>query len=134
MSQKNPYVFISYSHSDWKIVEELSRYLEQQGCHVLIDRKDFQLGSSLQSEIEKALNKADIIIVVLSKDAIASNWVKTEIGYAMATNKSILPVLVDDVDLPLYLSQFNFLDLRQKIRATELEDAIAHSFEKLSKR
>ncbi|SRR6266542_4713357 len=134
MSSKQPQIFISYARSDKNIAEQLTRFFEQQGYSVWIDYKMIKVGSDWQSELENALRKADVFVIVLSDEAVRSNWINAEIGYALGQKKLIIPILVEeDVRLPLSLSQIQYLDAR-KLKPTEIGEKVALSIEKLSKK
>jgi len=80
MSQEltnNIEVFISYSHKDERLKEGLEKQLEalkaQGNISVWHDRK-LSPGKELDQEISKHLNKAHIILLLISPDFIASDY------------------------------------------------------------
>lgn len=96
-------VFISYSHNDTKHLTQLKKFLitfERQG---LIDAwSDQRIGSGQKwfEEIEKALGEAQIAILLISQDFLASDFIhKYELPQMLqAAEKDglrILPVLLD---------------------------------------
>jgi predicted nucleotide-binding protein len=77
--EKMKRIFISYSHADkvWKdrLVKHL-RVLEREGfCHLWHDRK-IGLGNDWDPEIENALNKADVAVLVISPDFLDSDFTR----------------------------------------------------------
>ena len=66
MSEK---VFISYSHQDASCAHGIARYLTRHGCNVWIDTQNLSLGDQWASDIETALNEADIVVAILSSSS-----------------------------------------------------------------
>lgn len=74
-------IFISYSHQDeeWKdrLVKQLKVVQLEGLCDVWEDRQ-IVVGDDWKPEIEKALNDADIAILMVSVDFLGSNFIRTE--------------------------------------------------------
>ncbi len=67
--RKAPGVFISYSwdsdaHKAW--VERLAKGLVSNGVHVMLDQWDLRCGQQLSHFMEKALEKADFVLCILT--------------------------------------------------------------------
>jgi len=71
---------------------------------------DIETGERWDSSIEKALEKADVLLVVLSKTSVDSNNVMDEVSFALEEGKRILPVLYEDCDIPFRLRRLQFAD------------------------
>jgi len=74
-------IFISYSHKDghWKdrLVKHLTVLSLEGFCEVWDDRR-IDVGDDWKPEIEKALNEADIVILMVSTDFLVSNFIRAE--------------------------------------------------------
>jgi len=113
-------VFISYSRQDLAIMERLSDELRNtrflKNIEVWTD-ETLQKGTpSWQQEIEKALNRADAVIMLMSPDAKKSEWVEREITFAQNRNKTFFPVLVRGTDadaVPISLVNMQWFDVRE---------------------
>ena len=75
------------------------------------------MGESLTWQIEEGLWANDYLGLVLSPDALASEWVKSEVGAAWCRQMSsrkiiVLPILYRDCELPLFLSDRKYADFR----------------------
>lgn len=71
-------VFISYSHEDEKYLKELLVYLkplEREGQVVPWSDKKIIVGSDWQKEIEQAIERADIAILLISQPFVASKFI-----------------------------------------------------------
>ena len=73
--------------------------------------------------MENALRDCSIFMVILTPASIASENVKDEIGYAIDHGKRILPVLLEDCDVPLRLRRFQYVDFTAKSFEQGLESA-----------
>ena len=108
-------IFISYSHSDKKAVNRLTNDLENAGKDVWLDEKEIGVGDSISKKIEEGISQCDLFCLVISGHSVKSEWVKRE--YQTALNKQLssgkpvlLPLLIDDVELPLLLSDIKYAD------------------------
>src|SRR5262245_54728402 len=92
-------IFVSYDSVDRARVRPLMDALEKCGWSVWWDRK-IRPGEHYRRIIKKALDTAQAVLVVWSKDSVTSDWVIAEAEEGK--RRSILvPVAIDDVDLPL---------------------------------
>jgi len=92
-------VFISYSSKDRQHAATLARSLGDRGWSVWWDR-EIVTGEAFDRAIERALEEACCVVVLWSKDAVESEWVKNEAA-AAAERGVLLPANLDGVRLPL---------------------------------
>ena len=76
-------VFISYSHQDSACAHGIARYLTRHGCEVWIDSQNLELGERWASDIEAALQAADITVGILSSSSLRRPEVLKEINYSL---------------------------------------------------
>lgn len=110
-------VFISYSNHDKKFVNLLSSRLQSDGVSVWLDEKSLAVGDNIAERIKDAISKTDYFIVVLSKNSINSHWVNFELSVTILNEIStqqtvILPVLIEDCEIPFSLRDRLFADFR----------------------
>ena len=110
-------VFISHSYQDKKFVNLLSTRLIKDGIQVWTDEKELAVGDNIAEKINDAINKTDYFIVVLSKNSTKSNWVSFELSATRLNEISkqkniILPVLIEDCEIPFSLRDRLFSDFR----------------------
>jgi len=91
-------VFISYSHKDELIKEELENHFSGLRRNGLInDWNDrmIQAGDTWEAEIKEKLNSAEIVIFLVSSDFMASNYINNvEIKNAMERhNRSLIKII-----------------------------------------
>jgi hypothetical protein len=109
-------VFISYSHADKATVDPFVTDLRRVGVRVLGDW-DFRPGDSLQSKIAQSISHAGYLLVMLSQQSVTSSWVEKELQMGMVRELKdrrvhVLPILMKDCDVPLFLIDKLYADLR----------------------
>lgn len=114
MSQ--PPIFISYSRQDAEFALQLGRDLREAGVHLWIDQLDIPPGGRWDREVERALKACRTLIVVLSPEAVASENVMDEVGYALSESKRVVPVMCRSCELPLRLQRVQYVDLSADYR------------------
>jgi len=85
--------FISYSHSDRGIAEQVARILEKNGIDPLWD-KNFLFGTGFHDQIRTYIAHAHVFIPLLTPEANERKWVHQEIGYSMALHVPVLPIAI----------------------------------------
>ena len=99
-------VFFSYSHRDEDLRDELAKHLSILQRRGVIDAwhdRAIEAGAERQSEIEQQLNRADIILLLVSADFLASDYCyDVEVQRAMERQEAgearVIPVIVRPVD------------------------------------
>jgi len=94
-----------------------------------MDQFDIPTGARWDDEIEKALQKCEIFLLIMTPASIASENAKDEVGYAIDHGKFILPVLLKDCTIPLRLRRMQYVDFRDK----SFDEGLTSAKELLSK-
>jgi len=74
--------FISYSTRDQKFADRLYGDLQARGVRCWFAPHDVQGGRKLHEQIDEAIRLHDKLLLILSTDSMASEWVKAEISKA----------------------------------------------------
>lgn len=106
--------FISYSRINSEFAVRLAKDLKSAGYDVWLDQLDISAGARWDDEIGKALETSDTFMIVLSPESIQSQNVKDEIGYAIDAGKNILPVVIQNCNIPYRLRRFQYVDFTGK--------------------
>ncbi len=104
-----PDVFISYARKNRPVAELLADGLSASGLQVWWD-SDLTAGSEFAAVIEAKLLGAAVVIVMWSTDSVRSSFVRDESSRALKHDK-LLPVRIEDIELPLGFGQLHTLDL-----------------------
>jgi hypothetical protein len=106
-----PPIFVSYSRQDADFALRLGRDLRAAGVNLWIDQLDIPPGGRWDREVERALKASRMLVVVLSPEAVASENVMDEVGYALSESKRVVPVMSRPCELPLRLQRVQYVDL-----------------------
>lgn len=110
-------VFISYSSIDSPFVDNLAMELVKNRVHIWLDRWVMQVGDSLLEKIQEGLTESSYLLVVLSKESVKSDWCRKELNSMLMRELKIkktviLPILIDDCEIPLFLQEKIYADFR----------------------
>ena len=97
-------VFISYSHIDAAVADDICLRLDSAGVSHFRDIKNIDWGDGINERIREALLESQSILVIVSPASLRSLWVTVEIGFRAALNRKVLPYLVHpSIELPGYI-------------------------------
>jgi len=101
-------IFLSHNWNDKPFVRKIGKYLSTYGIKCWIDEAEIKIGESLIDKVGNAIIECDYFGVILSKNSVKSEWVKKELQLALQKeiklkNVVVLPILIDDVELPPFL-------------------------------
>src|SRR5262245_45440410 len=102
-------IFISYAREDRERVLPLADALSAHGWSVWWDR-EIQAGKAFDEVIASALADARCVVVVWSRQSVASNWVRDEAEEGRRRG-ILIPVLFDETHPPLGFGRIQFVDL-----------------------
>ena len=110
-------VFISYSHKDKEFVTKLALNLVRNKTWVWLDEWEIAAGESLIERIQTLIQGASVLVAVFSKAAVESIWCKREVTAGIQRELEekrvlIVPALLENCDLPLFLRDKKFADFR----------------------
>jgi len=102
--------FISYSRKDKDFALEFAREMKSAGYSVWLDQLDIPTGARWDDQVEKSLRECEVFLIILTPASVSSDNVKDEIGYAIDHGKRIMPILLENCDVPLRLRRFQYVD------------------------
>ena len=79
--------FISYSSKDEAFAKRLHADLRNNGVRCWFAPHDLPIGAKTWDAIDAAIRVRDKLLLILSKNAIASDWVEDEVGKAFTEEK-----------------------------------------------
>lgn len=83
-------VFVSYARPQETLAQELADQLAEVGLEPFLDRRRFRAGARFPEEIAKALEDCAALAVILTPDALQSQWVlPKEVALAMEFGKPV---------------------------------------------
>ena len=93
-------IFYSYTHKDEELLNELAKHLaplKEDFCIDGWDDRKIQAGQDLHEEIDKQLETADLFLLLISSDYLASPECKREVSKALEEKEKrdaiVIPVI-----------------------------------------
>ncbi len=94
-------IFISSAQEDSTCAAQIHRDLETQGYRVWQDKQNIDPAwVSYRLAIENGICGSAAVLLVWSASAAQSDWVAAHLSFAQRLKKPVIPVLLDDTDLP----------------------------------
>ena len=92
-------VFVSYATEDQAFAYELVKFIEGQGRRCWIAPRDEVPGVAFAEAIDNAIAESNTVMVLCSKNVLASKWVPLEVHSAFEQKRHIVPIRLDGVCL-----------------------------------
>ena len=102
-------VFLSYARDDADLAKRMAGLIAEAGHQVWWDR-EIQGGSHFSSEIDKALQDADAVVVLWTEASIKSAWVQDEAAEGRDSGR-LVPAVINGVRPPLGFRQYQSIEL-----------------------
>ena len=102
-------LFLSYARTDVDRARQLAGLLGDSGHDVWWDR-ELHGGSRFATEIDKALQEAEAVVVLWSKSSLESAWVQDEAAEGRDSGR-LVPVVLDASRPPLGFRQYQAISL-----------------------
>lgn len=123
MSKAPRRVFLSYNKANVAVARRLGAHLFLAGADVWFDEWKIRAGESIPGRLNEGLESFDIFVVLWSKDAARSRWVRDELNSAlMRTGEEDGPRLIlcrlDVAKLPPLLAHRKFVDFSDSSEGT----------------
>ena len=121
-------VFLSYARGDRGTAERLANAIGETGLTVWWDRH-IKGGAEFSRDIERQLEAASRVLVLWSKEAVDSRWVRDEASVA-ADSGRLVSATIDGTPPPLGFRQFQTIDLKGwSARGAAIPAALAEALE-----
>ncbi len=125
-------IFISYSHADKPKVDLLAAHMVKRNATVWVDTWELNVGDSIIQRIQDAITESDALLVILSNASVESEWCKKELSTGLIRELDekrvvVLPVLLEDCEIPLFLRDKMYADLRTDFESglSSIMDSVA---------
>lgn len=112
LKQDTHTIFLSYARVDWdNFVLDLADHLKEKELSVWVDQHLLLGGEDWMDAIGEALEKAKLLILIMSPEALASRYVRMEYRYFWNHDKPLIPLLYRPVEkLPPELMTTQYID------------------------
>lgn len=95
------HLFISYSHANTDLCDQLLKVLENAGFNIENDvwyDKHISGGRKWRDEIETALNEAFAVAVIVTAESMKSTYVTYEWSYALGAGIPVIPLMFENLN------------------------------------
>jgi Mrp family chromosome partitioning ATPase len=131
-----PTVFISYARDDATAVRVLYQNLTGAGFKVWLDKEDLLGGQDWESVIEEKIESSDLVLVCLSRRAIAKKgYVQKEVKKTLEVVQLqpegtvyLIPVRLEACEIPRSMHRFNVIDLFEQNGLAKLDQSIRNAW------
>ncbi len=113
-SQGRPRFFISHAKEDGDFAENLKGRLREVDLDGWIDIDVLEAGVDWRKEIDDAILESLALILVLSPDSKASEYVTYEWAFALGSGLRIVPLMLRDTSIHPRLEIFQYLDFTNR--------------------
>jgi toll-like receptor 13 len=125
IKDENFRVFISHAAEDLREAKHIARWCKDIGLSILINEEEIKVGEKWREKIADAIEKSEVIIVLVSKDALKSKWCSREWDVLCEKkwsrpDKSILLIKWENVKSPPFLCNYKGLNIKKNESDYEL--------------
>lgn len=127
-----PTVFFSYSRTDQSEALPIIKAIEAAGYHVWWDGM-LEGGTEFLAQTETALEGAKAVVVLWSRQAVGSHWVRDEATSGRERDR-LIPLTLDGTMPPLGFRQVQVIAMRNWYKKPEVQDELMRGLAKLHDR
>ncbi|HXA16910.1 MAG TPA: toll/interleukin-1 receptor domain-containing protein [Thermoanaerobaculia bacterium] len=131
--------FLSYSSKDDEFARRLYNDLQGKNIRTWYAPEDLKIGDRFRSRIDESIRIHDKLVIILSANSVASDWVETEVESALERERKegkevLFPIAIDDEG---FTSQQSWAaDIRRKrhigdFRKWKSHDDYTNAFDRL---
>jgi TIR domain/FHA domain len=108
-------IFISHASEDKRRARMIAGILRRQGWEPWIDESSILGGASWAASIQQALKASSVVVLLITANSVAKEWVLDEIVAARNLRVPIVPAVLEEVRLPdelrFMLQRTQFVDI-----------------------
>lgn len=116
--KKSLKVFLSHSSQDKPLVRELYKRLSQDGFSVWLDEKELLPGQDWEREIQKAVERSDVVLVCLSNQSVTKEgYIQKELRFALditlerpESSIFLIPIRLNECEVPRRIRNWHYVD------------------------
>jgi HEAT repeat protein len=108
-------IFISYHHNDGDFAEILRQRLKDNDFDVWMSEAALTCGDDWRAEIDQAIEEASALVLIMTPDAKASDYVTYEWAFAIGAGIRVVPILLKETELHPRLELLHYLDFTNRM-------------------
>ena len=115
---RNPrQIFLSHAHQDAVLAHRFAQDLRDNGWQVWIAPNSIQPGEKWVEAIGRGLDESGVFVLLVTKAAVASRWVKDETNLAIQLEKDahirFFPIVVESTKMPIMWQAYQHIPFFQ---------------------
>ena len=110
------HVFVSYDRDDRDFAEVVQAKLERASHKTSLDLDILRAGDDWQDKLDSAIRGSDAVVVIMSPEARASDYVAYEWAFALGARVKVIPLEYRATQFPPRLDGLHRLDFTEKKR------------------
>ena len=123
-------IFISHASPDRAFALRLAGSLEKLGYTAWVDAREIRVGDAIPQRVAEAVERADYLVVVLSRHSAASSWSEhewsTKYWEEVARRRPcVLPAVLEECAIPFFLRPKRYADFRSEYAVGLTQLAVA---------
>ncbi len=107
-------IFISHASVDLEFCQKLADSLAEVGVETFLDKEDIRPGEDWGESIQRGLDSCELMLLVVSPRAMKSRIVRLEWKYFFDRERTIIPILWKEADLPFELNPLQRIDFSEQ--------------------
>lgn len=108
-------IFISHSSKDKAFTNKLNMLLEKAGFTIWYDENTLLPSTLINRDLSTYIKQCESVLVILSKASSCSQWVADESSTARNEGKKIIPIVIEECELPGFYSNYKWIDCKTGI-------------------
>ena len=131
-------IFISYCHSNKRVVEKITDELQRRGLYLWLDKQEIDNGESIISKVHSGIAECDLAVIFISKATIDAQFAKHEFTSIWSDivygKRNWFLIKVDNVnpdDIFQGLSDIKYYDYGKRRNVSEIIDEIENKLKKI---
>lgn len=133
-SGNEKYIFISYRHTDIDVVKRIVADMQGRGYRIWWD-EGIKPSEDFTEVIANRLKDCDVLFSFLSEGYLTSDFCLDELNYGIKNHKKIVPIKMDDVELPsgidLRLIRIHMIFMRNYSSEKDLVDYLCEECDEI---
>ncbi len=108
------HVFISYKHEDGDFAQVLIYKIQEAGFETWVDNDRLHVGEDWRAGIDTAIKNAVALIVIMTPEAKASEYITYEWAFAWGAGVKVIPVMYKETILHPRLEALHYLNFTSR--------------------
>lgn len=108
--------FFSYAREDIEMRDKIRQFLTRNGFTTWADTSDIKIGVKFAEAINKGIEQADNVLFLISEHSVVSKYCLDELKHAIANNKRIIPLLIENIadeKIPDFVRQLQYIEFHE---------------------